>query len=146
MTMNHAAHPVSMPVLTLYFDGRCGLCTTEMQRLRRWDKAGKLGFVDIAQADFSPASLGVDMAALNNLLHSRTTDDRVLVGIDSILAAYTLAGRGWMVWPLRIAPLRRLWSGLYRRIARNRYRLSGLFGYRIAPPCESGVCPRDGFL
>ncbi|MFJ3058222.1 thiol-disulfide oxidoreductase DCC family protein [Herbaspirillum sp. NPDC087042] len=129
--------------LTLYFDGRCSLCISEMERLRRWDKAGKLEFVDIAQDGFEPASLGVDMAALNALLHSRTRDGRVLVGIDSIVAAYTLTGRGWLVGPLRFAPTRRLWSWLYRGIARNRYRLSALFGYRASSSCDSGVCSRD---
>ncbi|BEV17698.1 DUF393 domain-containing protein [Herbaspirillum sp. DW155] len=135
------------PALTLYFDGRCGLCVTEMQKLRRWDKAGKLAFVDIAQDDFSPASLGTDLAALNALLHSTTADGRLLVGIDSILAAYTLAGRGWMVWPLRVRALRRLWSALYALLARHRYgvsRLLGLVGVRPSASCESGLCRREG--
>jgi len=129
--------------LTLYFDGHCALCISEVQRLRRWDRHGRLGFVDITQADFSPAALGVDIAALRTLMHSRTSDGRMLTGVDSIVAAYTLVGRGWMVWPLRVAPLRALWASAYRCLARNRYRLSRLFGYRSA--CTGEVCSREFF-
>lgn len=141
--MTTTAPFVRHPELTLYFDGECALCATEMQRLARWDHAGRLGFIDISQADFSPDVLGVDVAALSSQLHSMTADGRILVGIDSMLSAYTLAGCGWMVWPLRIKPLRPLLSDLYRRIARNRYRISTLLGYRSVPPCADGVCRRD---
>ncbi|MFC5473062.1 thiol-disulfide oxidoreductase DCC family protein [Paraherbaspirillum soli] len=131
---------MSTPELTLFFDGNCPFCAAEMRRLRHWDKAARLGFVDVALPGFDPAPLGVDMAALNRELHSQTAAGRMLVGIDSLLAAYTLVGRGWMVLPLRIRVLRPLLSGLYRLFARNRYRLSRWMGYKTAPACSEGVC------
>jgi predicted DCC family thiol-disulfide oxidoreductase YuxK len=30
--------------LTLYYDGKCPFCTTEMARLAGWDRAGRLAF------------------------------------------------------------------------------------------------------
>ncbi len=127
------------PALTLYFDGRCPFCRAEMDRLGTWDGAGKLAFVDIAGAGFDPAPLGADLAALNRELYSRTAAGQVLVGLDSMLAAYTLAGRGWLVWPLRVAPLRPPLATLYRAFARHRYTISRWLGYKIAP-CKDGVC------
>lgn len=126
--------------LTLYYDGNCPFCLAEMRRLMRWNRAGRLDFVDISTADFDPAPLGVDMAALDRELHSRTADGRLLVGIDSMLAAYTLAGRAWLVLPLRVRILRPLLAGLYRGFARNRYRFSRWMGYKPAGHCEKGVC------
>jgi len=70
-------------------------------------------------------------------MHALTADGRLLVGIDSLLAAYTLLGRGWMVAPLRVRALRPVFSALYRGFARNRYRISALLG---APACKDGVC------
>lgn len=55
-----------------------------------------------------------------------------------MLAAYTLAGRGWMVWPLRVPLLGGLLWYLYRLFARNRYTMSRLLGY--TPVCADGVC------
>lgn len=122
--------------LTLYFDGHCVFCHNEVARLRRWDKAGRLAYADIAAPDFLPPA-GVDLRALNTEMHALTADGRLLVGIDSLLAAYTLVGRGRMVAPLRVAVLRPLFSALYRSFARNRYRISALLG---APACADGVC------
>lgn len=126
--------------LTLYYDGNCPFCLAEMRRLMRWNSAGRLGFVDISMPDFDPELLGVDMAALDRELHSRTADGRLLVGIDSMLTAYTLVGRAWIVLPLRVRVLRPLLACLYRGFARNRYRLSRWMGYKPASQCESDVC------
>lgn len=126
--------------LTLYYDGNCPFCLAEMRRLMGWNSAGRLGFVDISMPDFDPELLGVDMAALDRELHSRTADGRLLVGIDSMLTAYTLVGRAWIVLPLRVRVLRPLLACLYRGFARNRYRLSRWMGYKPVSQCESGVC------
>lgn len=126
--------------LTLYYDGNCQFCLAEMHRLMRWNIASRLDFVDISTPDFDPAPLGVDMAALDRELHGRTADGRLLVGIDSMLAAYTLVGRAWIVWPLQVHILRPLLASLYRSFARNRYRFSRWMGYQPARQCEEGVC------
>jgi predicted DCC family thiol-disulfide oxidoreductase YuxK len=126
--------------LTLYFDGACPFCVKSMRQLRGWDRAGRLAFVDIAAPGFDPAPLGVDMAALNREVHGRTRDGEVLVGIDTMLAAYTLAGRGWLVWPLRVRLLRPALAGSYRWFARHRYAISRRLGIRLPDACSDGVC------
>jgi predicted DCC family thiol-disulfide oxidoreductase YuxK len=129
--------------LTLFYDGQCPFCAAEMGRLKRWDHARRLAFVDVSLADFKLEQMGVDgvdMAALDRELHSLTAHGRLLVGIDSMLAAYTLVGRAWLVWPLRVRLLRPSLSYLYRAFARNRYRFSRLLGYAPPRQCEHGVC------
>ncbi|WGS52775.1 DCC1-like thiol-disulfide oxidoreductase family protein [Paraburkholderia sp. D15] len=128
------------PELTLYIDGNCPLCVAEWNRLREWDRHGRLAFVDIAQPGFDPAPLGVELTELNRQLHGWTASGECVVGIDSMIAAYTLAGRGWVVAPLRIAVLRPAYRAAYRAFARNRMRISAWFGLRRAPVCTDGVC------
>ncbi len=128
--------------LTLFYDGNCPFCLAEMARLRNWNSVGKLTFVDIAEPDFNPAILGVDMAALDRELHSQKPNGEILVGIDSMLAAYTLVGKGFLVFPLRLKLLRPLLANLYRKFARNRYRISRLLGYKTIPHCDVTVCKR----
>lgn len=130
----------TLPALSLYYDGRCPFCVAGMRRLHGWDTTGNLAFVDIAAPGFDPSVLGVDMAALNRELHGMTREGRVVVGIDCMLAAYTLAGRAWLVWPLRIRPLRPLLSNAYRWFARHRYQISRRLGLRLPVTCEEGVC------
>ena len=129
-----------MVALTLYFDGHCAFCAAEMRRLRRWDRYGALSYIDIAEPGFDPAILNVDMAALDREIHSRTELGVVLIGIDSLLAAYTLVGKGWLVWPLRVRLLRPALAAAYRLFARHRYRVSRWLGYRNKSICAEGVC------
>lgn len=130
------------PQLTLFYDGNCPFCAAEMARLQRWNSSGKLAFIDISQANFDPSPLGVDIAELDKELYSQRPNGEILIGIDSMLAAYTIVGKGWRVLPLRIKLLRPLWTSLYRKFARNRYRLSRLMGYKTIPHCKDGVCKR----
>ncbi|MES2262871.1 MAG: DUF393 domain-containing protein [Pseudomonadota bacterium] len=131
---------MSTPELTLYYDGNCPFCAASMQKLRGWNGAGRLAFVDIAADGFDPAPLGVDMTALNRELHALTAGGILLAGTDSILAAYTLAGQGWRVLLLRVRPLRPLLAALYRKFALHRYRISAMLGYTLEPRCRDGVC------
>ncbi|MFC5547538.1 thiol-disulfide oxidoreductase DCC family protein [Massilia aerilata] len=126
--------------LTLYFDGLCPFCAHSMRRLKTWDAAGRLAFVDIAAAGFDPSPLGVDMAALNREVHGLTREGEVLAGIDTMLAAYTLAGRGWLVWPLRVRLLRPALAASYRWFARHRYAISKRLGYRLPAACDGVSC------
>jgi predicted DCC family thiol-disulfide oxidoreductase YuxK len=126
--------------LTLYFDGLCPFCVHTMRQLRAWDAAGRLAFVDIAAAGFDPSPLGVDMAALNREVHGLTREGEVLAGIDTMLAAYTLAGRGRLVWPLRVRLLRPALAASYRWFARHRYAISKRFGYRLPVACDGASC------
>jgi predicted DCC family thiol-disulfide oxidoreductase YuxK len=126
-------------VLTLYYDGKCAFCTREMMRLAARDRDRALAFVDIAQPGFDPAPLGLSMEDLNREMASRTAQGQVRIGVDSMLAAYTLVGKGYLVWPLRVPGLRQVLTALYRLFARHRYTMSKLLGYKM-PDCTDGVC------
>lgn len=136
-----------MSALTLYYDGKCPFCAAEMARLAQWDRQHVLAFTDIAVPGFDPAHLQASMADLNAQLYGLTHDGRVLVGIDTMLAAYTLVGKGYLVWPLRVPGLRQLLAVLYRAFARHRYTMSRLLGYKSAVTCDANVCaPGNPFL
>ncbi|MBY4869806.1 MULTISPECIES: thiol-disulfide oxidoreductase DCC family protein [Burkholderia] len=126
--------------LVLYFDGRCPLCAAEIRRLGARDRQHRLAFVDIAEPGFDPAPLGVDLSAMNRELHARLPDGRMLIGMDSIVAAYTLVGRHGLVWLLRAPAVRDVFAPLYRRVARNRYAVSRWLGYRTEARCDTRAC------
>jgi predicted DCC family thiol-disulfide oxidoreductase YuxK len=127
------------PALTLYYDGKYAFCTREMMRLAGWDRHARPAFVDMSQPGFDPAILGLGLADLNREMASQRADGQVLLGVDSMLAAYPLVGRGMLVWPLRVPVLRTALASLYRLFARHRYAMSKLLGVRM-PDCSDGVC------
>jgi predicted DCC family thiol-disulfide oxidoreductase YuxK len=125
--------------LTLYFDGCCAFCAHEMARLKAWNQRGRLAFVDISTLDFKLEGPSPTLLELDREMHALDRSGRWLVGIDAIIASYQLLGRGYLVWPLRLRPLRPLFISLYRTFARHRYRISRLLGVN-APACESDRC------
>jgi len=130
-----------MTALTLYFDSACPLCRREMRRLERWDRKGRLAFVDMSKPGFDPAPLGATLDAMNAELHGLRADGAMLIGTDAILEAFTLAGRAWMVWPLRIRLLRPMLASAYRSLARNRYRVSRWIGLgKTHQACDGDTC------
>ena len=78
----------------------------------------------------------------NGKLVSQKQNGEILVGIDSMLASYTLVGKGFLVFPLRLKLLRPLLAHLYRKFARNRYRISRLLRYKSISQCDGKVCKR----
>ena len=82
-----------MSALTLFYDGQCALCTSEMARLRRWDGKGRLAFVDIAAPGFS-AVPGVERGLLGVEMHSLRAGCVVLVGSATLVVAGATAAGG----------------------------------------------------
>jgi predicted DCC family thiol-disulfide oxidoreductase YuxK len=67
-----------MANVTVAYDEDCGACRWTAERLRRWDRAGRLTFVPIQRADdllrALPASRRLDA------MHAVTADGRVFTG------------------------------------------------------------------
>ena len=56
--------------LTLLYDGRCPVCSLEMDGLRAQDSHGRLRFEDISAPDFDAAPWGATAAQLDARLHA----------------------------------------------------------------------------
>lgn len=104
---------------TLYYDGQCPLCQREIAKLRR------LGDDSLLLADIHslPHAEGLpDRDTLLRELHFRTTDNRLLTGVDANVAAWQHTRYGllvrWLRWPL----IRPIADAVYRRWAAWRYR------------------------
>lgn len=59
---------MSQPTLTVWFDGACPLCTREIALMRRLDRAQRIEFIDVMDAN---ASCPLDPALLLARFHAR---------------------------------------------------------------------------
>lgn len=111
----------SRPALTLYFDGSCALCRSQMQALAAHDAAQQLRFVDCAAPDFAGGP--APRAALMQAIHAVDAAGQVHVGVAALRLACTLTGlrhrAAWTAWPV----LRTVAEWAYRLLARHRHRL-----------------------
>jgi predicted DCC family thiol-disulfide oxidoreductase YuxK len=125
-----ATHPDRDTVL---YDGNCRFCRSQIALLRRCDPTGKLRYVSLHDPavahdfpELSPESLMREMHVVDTAGHARAGAEAVRY----------LSRRLPLLWPLAI-PLHvpgslPLWQGLYRFVARHRYRLAGR--------CDEGTC------
>ena len=99
-----------MPRRTIFYDGLCRLCSTEIAHFRRRVRDGSLAYVDIAAADFDPAAHGLDAARVQKEMHVRDDDTgRVLVGVPALAAMWEcVPGFRWLATLTRTPGLRRL--------------------------------------
>lgn len=114
------------PQLTVFYDGNCLVCSSEMEHYRRRDRAGRLAFVDIGAAGFDPAAYGRSAADFQARLHVCTPDGRWLLAVDAFLALWdVLPGRGYRLLRRLVGarPVRPLADLGYRFFARYRHLL-----------------------
>ncbi|RBP48312.1 thiol-disulfide oxidoreductase DCC family protein [Arenicella xantha] len=107
------------PVDTLFYDGACALCSTEIRHLNRL-KDSTLQLIDIhamAATDF-PAS--VNKLELMTRLHLRSADGLWLTGLDATVRAWQHTKFGWLLLPLRWPIFKQISDWCYNRWANNR--------------------------
>lgn len=131
--------------LTLFHDGHCPVCRTEMHMLVGRDRARRPRFEDVHGDGFTP-SAGTTPADLLTAIHARSADGRIVVGVETIRLAYRAVGLGWLVaptaWPLLRGPSERA----YRWFARHRFAMPAwlalaAFALRSrSAPCDDDAC------
>lgn len=115
-----------MKPLTIFYDGGCPLCVKEMRHLRALDKARRIQFENINEADFRDRYPAINVEDANAYLHAQTADGEMLYGLDVTQAAWSQVGRGWMIAPLRWPIIKRIADKAYLAFAKHRNRLSKL--------------------
>ena len=125
--------------LTLFYDGRCPLCSWEKHHLMRHNRHGRLGFIDIQSPEFDAAAYGVSLETLMRRMHGLAADGQMLVGVEALIASYRAVGWWWAYLPLSVVP-RALADVAYGWFADHRYAISRRFGQWLGGVCEQGRC------
>lgn len=106
-------------------DGECVLCSVGARLIARFDKAGEFRICR-SQAPLGRALLhhyGLSADDPESWLY--IADGQAFTSLDAMIrAGRRVGGVGLLLQPLRLMP-RSLQDWLYRRLARNRYRLFG---------------------
>ncbi len=109
----------------VFFDGDCPLCLREIRLLRRLDRRGRIGFVDIAAAGFDPAAVGVTWAALMDRIHARLPDGTIIDGVEVFRRLYAAVGFGALVAVTRLPGLSHALDAAYEVFAKHRLKWTG---------------------
>ena len=75
-------------IATIYFDGLCIACSTEINHYRKQKGAEKFLFIDITSAEFIPEEHGIDPKQAHRLMHVRDTQGELKQGVDAFRAIW----------------------------------------------------------
>jgi predicted DCC family thiol-disulfide oxidoreductase YuxK len=132
----HLPTPAERPDAdVVIYDGKCGICTSQVRKLPWWDCQGKLSYLSLHDPEVQ--------RRWPELSHERMMQEMVIVdrqgnrhwGAEAIRYLSRRLRRLWWASPfLHLPGSMYFWRPLYRWVARNRYRLSG------GAACEEGTC------
>lgn len=124
------------PLLTVYYDGACGLCSAEMQEVQRLDEHHEVELVDCSASDFDDSALraaGIPRAEMMTALHVRDVLGDWHRGVDAIALVYATVGAPWLARAWAHPLTRPLTRRLYPWVVRHRQALSALGLNTVAP-------------
>jgi predicted DCC family thiol-disulfide oxidoreductase YuxK len=117
------------------FDGECTFCRSQVERLARWDRAGRLAFVSLHDP--------IVAERYPDLTHDQLMDQMYLIDSNGNrhggAAAFRYLSRKmprlWIIAPLMHVPFSLpLWQACYRQVAKRRYKIAG------KSTCDSDAC------
>ncbi len=73
---------------TIYFDGLCLACSTEINHYRKLSGADNFIFVDITEPSFQPELHGIDPLKVHKVMHVRDKDGNLHQGVDAFRAIW----------------------------------------------------------
>lgn len=129
-------------ILTIFYDGKCPLCATEMNSLKKHDKGNVIRLVDLHLSQFTTLYPHIDSLEAMRILHGEY-QGKILLGLEVTHRAWTLVGRGFWVAPLNWPIVKTVSHWVYLGVAKFRHPISNflakIFHIKINS-CESGVC------
>lgn len=123
-------------LLTVFYDGRCGMCRNEMAEIARLDRHQELLLVDCSAPEFDAREAlaeGVSRADLMAALHVRDVLGDWHRGPDAVGLLYATVGAPLLARLWTHPLLRPLMRRLYPWVARRRHLLSALGLSFISP-------------
>jgi predicted DCC family thiol-disulfide oxidoreductase YuxK len=129
---------VNEVTLTIFYDGRCPLCSAEIKQLSEFDAAGRLILEDINAQGFQQRYPHIDPKAADRILHGQYGSGELIYGLDVTQQAWALVGRHRWLKLLRL-PLIRWFADLgYLLFARYRSQISYLL--TGSSQCDENAC------
>jgi predicted DCC family thiol-disulfide oxidoreductase YuxK len=116
------------------YDGECGFCRAQVKKLLWWDCQSKLAYLSLHDGEVFRRWPDLDPQRLMQEMLVVDRKGRRHWGPEAIRYLTHRLRRLWWAAPVFYVPgVMFVWRRIYRRVARNRYRLSG-------QTCESGAC------
>ena len=120
----------------LIYDGHCGICTSQVARLARWDSRSSLAFVSLHDPLVSQRYPDLSHEQLMQNMYVVDRHGSRHRGAAAFRYLSRQIPRLWWLAPfLHLPGCMPLWQWMYRQVADRRYALSD-----AAAACDGGSC------
>lgn len=108
------------------YDGRCRICTSQVRRLAKFDRGGRLAYLSLHDPLVAARYPDLNYEQLMEQMYVVDGQGRRHGGAAAVRYLTRRLPRLWWAAPVLNFPgTMPLWSFLYRQIAKRRYKLSG---------------------
>lgn len=109
-------------MITVYYDGKCGLCSKEINHYRKIAPEGIFEWQDITESADELAVEGITLSEGLKLLHAKDNDQRMHVGVDAFILIWRQLYK-WrlLAWFVSLPVIRQSSNFAYRVFANWRF-------------------------
>ena len=110
-------------MITVFYDGKCGLCSKEINYYRKIAPSGLFDWQDITESVDHLNKEGISLAEGLKLLHAKDNNDNMHVGVDAFILIWRQLKRWRILAVLVSLPLiKQIANLLYKAFARWRFK------------------------
>jgi len=108
--------------ITVYYDGKCSLCSREIAHYRRIAPEGVVNWADITEDAAEFMAKGYSLSDGLKLLHATDKQGKMHIGVDAFLLIWKrLPYWKWLGAVVSLPPIRAVANWLYKRFASYRF-------------------------
>jgi len=116
-------------MITVFYDGKCGLCSQEIKHYRTIAPSDLFDWQDITECDDDLKKEGISLSEGLKLLHARDENGQMHVGVDAFLLIWSQLKRWRILAALVNLPI-------IRQIANVVYRLFADWRFKRLTHCQ----------
>ena len=110
-------------MITVFYDGKCGLCAREIGYYRRIAPDGVFAWQDVSESSELLEREGMSLLQALQLLHVKDDAGRLHVGVDAFIVIWQSLQRWrWLALVVALPIIRPLASWVYRAFATWRFK------------------------
>jgi len=116
-------------MITVFYDGKCGLCSKEINHYRKIAPVGVFDWQDITESADDLKQEGISLAQGLKLLHAKDSNGQMHVGVDAFILIWKQLKR-WRVLAVIVG------LPIIRQIAKAAYRAFASWRFKRLEHCQ----------
>jgi predicted DCC family thiol-disulfide oxidoreductase YuxK len=125
-------------MITVFYDGKCGLCSKEINHYRNVAQAGIFNWQDITESAEELKKEGISLSEGLKLLHAKDNNGKVHVGVDAFILIWKQLKR-WRVLAFLVG------LPIIRQIANTAYRAFASWRFQKLHHCQLAAKQETSF-